>query len=77
MKFFSSNIDWTKLWWAVGIMTTFWAGLAGITVMFPDFDPYYKVVNIALGAVSTALLFAARGNKYVANRQEPPEGGKP
>lgn len=79
MKLFPTldTIDWTKLWWVVGITTAFWAGLAGITVLFPAFDPYYKVVNIILGAVSAALLFAARGTKYVSNRQEPPESGKP
>lgn len=78
MNVFVSNIDWVKLWWVVGILSTFWAALAGITIIWPWTDPYYKVVNIVLGAASGAMLFAVRGGKYVANRQElPPPDGKP
>ena len=71
------SINWTRLWWVVGFTTAFWAGLAGITVFFPKFDPYYKCINIILGAVSAAVLFAARGTKYVVNRTEPPVDGRP
>jgi hypothetical protein len=80
MKFltFVQNIDWVKLWWVAGIIATFWAMLAGITVIFPAFDPWYKVINIVLGALTGATLFAARGGKYVSDRSElPPQDGKP
>jgi len=78
MLTFASNIDWTKLWWIVGILTAFWSAMAGITVLYPQFDPFYKLINIVLGAVSGALLFAARGGKYVTDRtQIPPQDGKP
>lgn len=75
---FVSNIDWTKLWWVVGILFTFWSSLVTLTVMYPAFDPYYKVINVILGAAVGALLFAARGGKYVESRATPPpQNGKP
>jgi hypothetical protein len=78
MLTFVENIDWVKLWWIVGIVSTFWALLAGITIEFPAFDRYYKLINIVLNAVTCALLFAARGGKYVRDRQDlPPMDGKP
>jgi len=79
MRFFATfeTLNWTRMWWVVGIMTAFWASLAGITILFPVFDPWYKGINIVLGAVSAALLFAARGTKYIANRTEPPADGRP
>ncbi len=74
---FVENIDWTKLWWIVTILTTFWALMAGATVLFPGFETWYKLINIILGALSGALLFAARGGKYVRDRSEsPPPGGQ-
>jgi len=72
-----ADINWSRLWLIVGVITTFWAGLASITMIFPAFDIYYKIANIILSAVSSALLFVARGNKYAVNRQEPPQDGKP
>lgn len=80
MNFFHSveHIDWVKLWWIFGALFTFWSGLAAITVMYPAFDPVYKITNIILGAATGAALFAARGNKFVQNRTElPPQDGKP
>ena len=73
---FVENIDWTKLWYIAGILAAFWGGLAGITIIYPAFDGPYKVVNIILGAVVGAALFAARGGKYVSERKEPPQGGQ-
>ncbi len=69
---FVENIDWVRLWWLVGIVTAFWAGLTALSVMYPWFDTAYKVVNIFLGALVNAALFAARGGKYVRDRTEPP-----
>lgn len=79
MNFFTSleYVNWTRLWWIVTIITTFWALMAAVTVIYPAFDPYYKVANIVLNALSGALLFAARGTKYVTERKEPPADGKP
>lgn len=75
---FVSNIDWVKLWWVAGIISVFWGLLVGITIIYPVLDPYYKLVNIVLSAVTGAALFAARGGKYVQNRQElPPQDGRP
>lgn len=74
---FPEQIDWTQLWWVVGIVTVFWGGLAALTIMYPAFDDAYKIVNIVLTAILSALLFAARGNKYVKDRTEPPADGKP
>lgn len=73
----AEHIDWTRMWFVVGVATALWAGLAGLTVVWPEFDKAYKIINIIMGAVSGAVLFAARGTKYVANRQEPPADGKP
>jgi hypothetical protein len=74
---FVENVDWTRLWWIAGVLATFWAGLAAITLVFPAFDPWYKVINIVLSAAVGAALFAARGGKYVASRTEPPQDGRP
>lgn len=73
-KWFSNveNIDWTRWWFVVSIVTTVWLGL--VTVMPPNI---FKYVAVPLSAVQSGLLFAARGSKYVANRQEPPADGKP
>jgi hypothetical protein len=73
-KWFNSleTINWTRLWWIVGIMTAFWLGLVTIVPI-----AWFKPVAVILSASQTALLFAARGTKYVANRQEPPADGKP
>jgi hypothetical protein len=69
VKWFHSleTLNWTRLWWIVGIITTFWLGLIMIIPM-----NWFKVVSIVLSALQTALLFAARGTKYVVNRTEPP-----
>jgi hypothetical protein len=76
MKLFTlvENVDWVQLWWIVGILATFWSLLAGVTLIFPAFDPAYKVINILLGAATGAFLFAARGGKYVKDRSELPPG---
>ena len=74
---FVKNIDWTQLWYIVGIVVVFWGGLATFTVIFPAFDIPYKVVNTLLSAAGAATLFAARGGKYVEDRsQVPPADGK-
>ena len=72
MTYFVSNIDWIKLWFVVGFVTVLWTGLA--EVIPPH---YYKAVSVVLQAVQAAILFAARGGKYVNNRTEPPAGGQP
>lgn len=66
------NISWTRLWWAVGIISAFWMGM--VTIIPADI---FKWVAVPLSALQTAMLFAARGNKYVINRTEPPADGKP
>jgi hypothetical protein len=74
MKWFTGmeNINWTRLWWVVGVICVFWTGLVTLMPM-----SVYKPVAVILAAAQGALLFAARGNKYVANRTEPPADGKP
>ena len=72
------TLNWARLWWAIGILATFWSALAGVTLFIPAFDLYYKVINIVLGALTGAMLFAARGGKYIVDRTEPPpQDGKP
>ena len=66
------NINWTRLWWILGIVTALWLGL--VTIMPPN---VFKPVSIVLSALQSALLFAARGTKYVQTRTDPPEDGKP
>jgi hypothetical protein len=66
------NLNWTKLWWIVGILSILWVGLAEIVPA-----NYYRPVSVILMAVQSALLFASRGTKYVVNRTEPPADGKP
>ena len=74
---FVENIDWVKLWWIAGVLATFWAGLAALTVVWPAFDTVYKVINIIGGAAVGAALFAARGGKYVTDRSQlPPQDGR-
>lgn len=65
------SINFTRLWWIVGILTTLWLGLATIIPM-----NWFKPISVALSALQSAMLFAARGTKYVANRVEPPTDGK-
>lgn len=75
---FVSNIDWVKLWSVVGTLTAFWAGLTALTIVYPGFDTWFKVINIILGAATWGALFAARAGKYVADRSQlPPADGKP
>ncbi len=74
---FVENPDWTKIWAIVGTISVFWIGLTALSVIWPAFDLPYKVINIILGALVNAALFAARAGKYVANRTEPPANGKP
>lgn len=79
MNLFNSveSINWNRLWWVVGILVAFWSGMAGVTILVPAFDIWYKVINIILSAVFGALLFAARGTVYVRDRtQVPPADGK-
>ena len=66
------TINWTRLWWFIGIITTMWLGLA--TIIPQD---YFKPISIVLSALQSAILFAARGTKYVTNRTEPPADGNP
>lgn len=66
------TINWIRLWWIIGIVTTLWLGLATIIPM-----EYFKPVSVVMSAVQSAMLFAARGTKYVVNREEPPADGKP
>jgi hypothetical protein len=74
MKWFNSleSMNWIRLWWIVGIVTTLWLGMATIIPM-----AYFKPVSVVLSALQSALLFATRGTKYVQNRTEPPADGKP
>lgn len=74
MKWFNSleNMNWTRLWWLLGIITTLWLGLAAVIP-----GESYKVISVVLSAIQSALLFATRGTKYVVNRTEPPADGKP
>jgi hypothetical protein len=65
------TINWTRLWWIVGIVACFWTGI--ITLVPAD---VFKYVAIPLNALQVALAFAARGTKYVVNRIEPPVDGK-
>lgn len=66
------NVNWTRLWWITCILSTFWIGLA--TIISGDL---FKLVSVPLLAIQNAFLFAARGSKYVINRIEPPQDGKP
>jgi hypothetical protein len=65
------NIDWTKLWWIVGIVLSIWIGL--VTLLPPQI---YKPVAVILAALQSGFLFAARGGKYVKERLEPPQDGQ-
>jgi hypothetical protein len=66
------SINWTKMWWVVGIITTFWLGLVTVVPV-----QWFKVISIVLSALQSALLFASRSTKYVTNRTEPPADGQP
>ena len=68
---FAENIDWTRLWWIVGIVLSIWIGL--VTLLPPQI---YKPVAVVLAALQSGFLFAARGSKYVKEHVEPPEGGQ-
>jgi hypothetical protein len=74
MKWFNSleNMNWTRMWWIIGMLSTFWIGLA---TQLPE--TWYKPVSVILTALQSALLFASRGTKYVAQRTDPPADGKP
>ncbi len=74
---FVQNADWVRIWATVGTISTFWIGLTALSVMYPAFDVYYKIINIVLGAAVNAALYAARAGKYVESRVEPPSDGKP
>ncbi len=75
---FPENIDWTKIWFMLGVFGTFWSGLTAMTLIWPAFDLPFKIINLLLGAAVGAALFAARGSKYVVNRTDPPpQDGKP
>ena len=74
---FVENADWTRIWATVGTISTFWIGLTALSVMYPAFDTAYKIINIVLGAAVNAALYAARAGKYVADRNEPPQDGRP
>lgn len=79
VRWFNSieNLNWTRLWYIEGIFLAFWGGMSWVATMFPKTAKYYMAVNGLLGALALALTFAARGTKYVTNRQEPPVDGKP
>ncbi len=77
MNYFVSNINWTALWWIFGVVALLWTGLAELPTLFPAFAPYYRVISGFLIAAQTAAAFAARGGKFVVNRSEPPQDGKP
>jgi hypothetical protein len=66
------NMNWTRLWWIVGILTAFWLGL--VTIVPPV---WFKPISVVLSSIQSALLFAARGTKYVTSRMDPPPDGKP
>jgi hypothetical protein len=72
-KWFNSleNINWVRLWWIVGILTAFWLGLVTVIPM-----TWFKPISVVLSAAQSAMLFAARGTKYVSSRTEPPADGK-
>lgn len=69
---FAEDIDWTRLWWIVGIVLSIWIGL--VTLLPPQI---YKPVAVVLAALQSGFLFAARGSKYVKEHIEPPQGGQP
>jgi hypothetical protein len=74
---FPENVDWTKIWLMLGVLGTFWTSMTAITLIYPSFDKPFKVINLLLGALVAATLFAARGSKYVKDRtQDPPQDGK-
>ncbi len=81
MKFklitFVQNADWVRIWATVGTISTFWIGLTALSIVWPAFDVWYKVINILLGAAVNAALYAARAGKYVESRTEPPQDGRP
>ena len=72
-KFFTSfdNINWTRWWFVITIITTVWLGLVTIVPQH-----IFMWISVPLSAIQSGLLFAARGQKYVANRGEPPADGK-
>jgi hypothetical protein len=67
---FAENINWTRLWWVVGIVLSVWIGL--VTLLPPQI---YKPVAVILAALQSGFLFAARGSKYVKDRIDPPQEG--
>jgi hypothetical protein len=73
MKWFNAfeHMNWNRLWWVIGIITTLWLGLATVVP-----EPYFRVVSVILSALQSAFLFASRGTKYVADRSELPPDGK-
>jgi hypothetical protein len=74
---FVQNTDWVRIWATVGTISTFWIGLTALSLIWPAFDIWYKVINVVLGAGVNAALYAARAGKYVTNRTEPPQDGRP
>jgi len=56
----------------VGIIGSLWLGLAAIVP-----EQWFKPIAVVLSAVQSAILFAARGTKYVESNTEPPQDGKP
>lgn len=74
---FVQNPDWIRIWATVGTLSTFWIGLAALSIIYPAFDIWYKIINILLVAGVNAALYAARAGKYVEQRTPPPTDGKP
>jgi hypothetical protein len=68
---FVEDIDWTSLWWVVGVVMAIWTGLVTLLPM-----SIYKPVAVVLAALQSGLLFAARGSKYVRDKVDPPPDGK-
>jgi len=66
------TIKWVQLWWVVGIVGSLWLGLATVVP-----EQWFKPIAVVLSAVQSAILFAARGTKYVESNTEPPQDGKP
>jgi hypothetical protein len=68
-KLFTSlrNLDITRLWYVMGIVTVVWLGLAA--VIPPDI---YKYISVVLSAFQAGITFAIRADKYVKNRDEVP-----
>ena len=65
------NLSWGRLWIIVVAAGILWAGVSALVP-----EPYFRIVTSILGAVSNALAFVIRSDKYIRDRNElPPAGG--